>query len=132
MDRTELVMRRRNVRAFIAADPVQLVIHRAQPAVKNPNTGGYVPQPSMPLDPQTARIVQNVRRFTAGIENAEAGDIPNSEYRLIGMHDMDLEDNDVFEWRDEWYKVLPHGIHKARTESTYAAIELRGPENRGS
>lgn len=129
MDKTELIMRRKNVRAFIDADPVQISIIRKPDPVKNPLTGGYVKQSDVPpLDPQTARIIQNVRRYTAGIVNSEAGDIPHTEYRLLGMHTLDLERDDEFKWLGENYKVV--GIHKARTESVYAAIELLGEDNR--
>lgn len=130
MNQTELIMRRRNVQAFIDADPFILEVTRAVAPVKNTATGGYIAQPDVTLDPQKARIVQNVRRYTAGLVNSEAGEIPNSEYRLVGMHTLDLEPNDKFKWLGENYKVL--GIHEARQESTFAAIELLGPDNRGS
>lgn len=129
MDRTELLMRRRSVSAFIKADPVKIRIQRDLPPVKNPDTGGYIQQASVPpLPPQTARIVQNVRRYTDGIVNAEAGDIPNSAYRLVGPHTMNIEVNDEFTWLGENYKVT--GIHQARQESVFAAIDLLGPDNR--
>lgn len=123
-------MRRRSVYAFIDADPVELTISRKAPAVKNPATGGYVQSSDNPsvLEPQTMRIVQNVRRYTDGIVNAEAGDIPDTEYRLIARHDADIQELDTFVWLGEHYKVT--GIHTARTESVFAAIELRGKQNR--
>lgn len=131
MDRVELLMRRRNVKAFIDADPVRISIHRPAEPVRNPDTGGYVAQPDVPPLPwQTARIVQNVRRYTDGIVHAEAGDIPNTQYRLIGMHTMDIEVDDTFTWLGENYKVT--GIHEARQESVFAAIDLLGHDNRGA
>jgi hypothetical protein len=129
MDRVELLMRRRNVRAFIEADPVRISIVRHPDPVKNPDTGGFVSQPDGPPLPwQTARIVQNVRRYTDGLVNAEAGDIPNSQYRLIGMHTLDIKVDDEFTWLGENYKVT--GIHEARQESVFAAIHLLGGDNR--
>ena len=130
MDKVELIMRRRSVYAFIDADPVQLAMSRKLPPLKNPDTGGYVLNPDSPLvlATQKMRIVQNVRRFTSSIENAEAGDIPNTEYRLIARHDADIEVNDTFVWLGENYWV--EGIHTARTESVFAAISLVGPDNR--
>lgn len=122
-------MRRRNVQAFIDADPIELIVLREAEAVKNPASGGYVKQADVPLASQKARIVQNVRRYTTGLVNSEAGDIPNTEYRLLGMHTLDLKIDDKFKWLGENYKVL--GIHEARQESTFAAIQLLGPDNRG-
>ena len=123
-------MRRRSVYAFIAADVSELVLTRKLPPVKNAETGGYLRSTEEPLDldPQKMRIVQNVRRYTDGLVNAEAGDIPNSEYRLIARHDADIEVNDTFVWLGEHYYVS--GIHEARTESVFAAIDLLGNRNR--
>ncbi len=129
MNRAELLMRRKQVVAFVKADPFELIVHRPQPAVKNPLTGGMIKSGDAELLPQEARIVQNVRRFTSGVEHAEAGDIPNSQYRLIATYATDLEPLDKFMWQGEWYKVMEHGIHRARVESVYAAIELLGPPN---
>lgn len=129
MDKAELIMRRRNVREFIRADSITITITRKAAAVKNTLTGGYTPGIGTPLAAQKARIVQNVRRYTAGIVNSEAGDIPNSEYRLIGLHTMDIEVDDVFLWLGENYRVI--GIHEARQESVFAAIQLLGADNRG-
>lgn len=129
MNRAELLARRKNVAAFVRADPVELLIFRPQPAVKNPLTGGMTKAEDEELLPQEARIVQNVRRFTSGVEHSEAGDIPNSQYRLIATYATDIEPLDKFMWQGEWYKVMEHGIHRARIESVYAAIELLGPPN---
>lgn len=128
MNQYELVMRRRNVRAFIAADPISLVIERPGEPTKNPATGGYVPSPGTTLQAQTARIVQNKRRYNNGIVNSEAGDIPHTDYLLIGMHTLNVEVNDAFIWQGEYYKVT--GIHEARDESTLCSIDLLGKKNR--
>jgi hypothetical protein len=126
----ELIMRRRSVYAFIDADKMDIVLSRNLPPIKNPGTGGYIKNPDSPsvLEPQGMRIVQNVRRYTDGIVNSEAGDIPDTEYRLIARHDADIEVNDEFVWLGEHYKIT--GIHTARTESVFAAIDLKGEENR--
>ncbi|AVR56914.1 hypothetical protein PBI_TRISCUIT_41 [Microbacterium phage Triscuit] len=130
VSRVELIMRRRSVYAFIDADRMEIALTRHLPPVKNQGTGGYVRNPDDPsvLDPQGMRIVQNVRRFTDGVVNSEAGDIPNTEYRLIARHDADIEVNDEFKWRGENYKVT--GIHGAREESILAAIDMLGEDNR--
>lgn len=129
MNTMELAMRRKNVRAFIDADRFPLVVSRAPERIKNTETGGWImPSTRTPLPSQRARIVQNVRRYTAGIVNSEAGDIPHTNYLLIGMHTLDLQVTDEFEWLGETYHVV--GIFKARRESTLAAIDLLGVENR--
>lgn len=128
MHQTELIMRRRNVLAFIKADPISLVITRPGAPLKNNETGGYIKSDDTTLPPQLARIVPNRRRYFPGLVNSEAGDIPKTDYLLLGMHDLDLAKEDTFVWMGEHYKV--DGIHEQRIESTLAAIMLRGPINR--
>ncbi len=128
MNAIELMMRRRNVLEFIKADPITLVLTRKAAPAKTA-AGGYTRDTPEPITAQRARIVQNRRRYNPGIVNAEAGDIPHTDYLLLGMHTLDVEVNDEFKWIDENYRVT--GIHKARTESTLCSIEMLGPDNRG-
>lgn len=129
MNHAELVMRRVNVREFIKADPIVLVLTREPEAVKNPGTGGYVAgAPIPPLEAQTARIVQNKRRYTNGVVNSEAGDIPHTDYLLIGMHTLNVEKDDIFMWAGEKYQIT--GISELRTESTLCSIDYFGKVNR--
>lgn len=129
MNWVELQMRRRNVLEFIKADPIDLVLIREAEVVKT-EAGGFVRAPDGPttLDSQLARIVQNRRRYNNGIVNAEAGDIPHTDYLLIGMHTLDVKVDDTFFWQAEMYKIT--GIHEQRIESTLCSIDLRGPVNR--
>lgn len=129
MNRAELIMRRRNVLAFIKADPVSIVLNRPVAPVKT-ESGGYVrTAPGVSLAPQQARIVQNKRRFNPGLVNSEAGEIPDTDYLLIATHDKDVMPNDTFEWRGDHYRV--DAIYGLRTESILATLSFRGPENRG-
>jgi len=126
MDATELLMRRRNVAAFIDADPVNILITREAEPTKSA-AGGYVKAPSATLPQQKARIVQAKRRYDTGLINSEAGELPQTDYLLIGNTGIDVKVNDVFQWLGQTYKVL--GIHPTRTESTLCAIEFDGPDN---
>ncbi len=131
MNRTELLMRRRNVDAFEKADPIELVILRLPAPVKTA-AGGYeqnqvakkLPEPDTT---QSARIVHNTRRYKNGLVNTEAGDIPDTDYLLLGSHTLNVEVNDEFQWRDSWYKVT--GVHPWRFESKLCSIQFSGPEN---
>ena len=126
MNPTELKMRRRVVQAFIKADPVQVTFNRGG----DPNrtaAGGVTRGPATPLLPQQARIVQNRRRYDNGLVNSEAGYIPNTEYLLLGMHTLDVEVDDSFEWAGDTWKVT--GIHPTRTESKLCSINYLGAPN---
>ena len=128
MNRAELIMRRRNVLAFIKADPVSIVLNRPSAPVKT-ESGGYVrTAPGVSLTAQQARIVQNKRRFNPGLVNSEAGEIPDTDYLLIATHDKDVQPNDTFEWRGENYTIV--AIYGLRTESILATLSFRGPDNR--
>lgn len=126
MNRTELVMRRRVFAAFVKADPVQVEFTRQGAVVYTP-AGGTVRGPSRMLDPQQGRIVQAKRRYDPGLVNSEAGSIPDTQYLLLGYHDMDVAKDDEFVWLGNHFKVV--GVHPTRTESTLCAIDFNGPKN---
>ena len=135
MNSAELVMRRRNVAEFINADPVRITFSRAAEPTKSP-AGGYRANssPAAVIPPQKARIVHNTRRYKSGLVNSEAGDIPQTDYLLIGSHTLNVEENDTFQWDGidgemKNYKIM--GVHPFRKESTLCAIEFDGPDNRG-
>lgn len=127
MNRTEMLMRRKVVKAFIKADPVSIEISRKGEREKT-EAGGWVMGDATTLLPQQARIVLNKRRFNNGIVNTEAGDIPHTDYLLIAVHTTDLVEEDEFLWQGRAYHVT--GIHHLRTESVLASIDLLGKENR--
>lgn len=126
MNRIELVMRRRNVKAFIEADPVFIELTRNGDPTKTA-AGGWTPTAPSVLPRQQFRIVQNKRRYNNGIVNSEAGEIPHTDYLLLGMHTANIEEEDSFIWLGEHYKVT--GIYEARTESTLCSIDLLGKKN---
>lgn len=127
MNKIELLMRRRNVLAFIKADPVQIEFSRSAAPTTSAAGGRIKGAPPTTLPPQQARIVQNKRRFNNGIVNSEAGDIPHTDYLLIGKHTLDINEEDTFLWLGTHYHVT--GIHLNRTESLLASIDMLGPGN---
>jgi hypothetical protein len=129
-------MRRRNVRAFIQADPFGVEFMR-RPEPEKTAAGGYKATSSPAAIPQqTVRIVHNTRRYKNGLVNAEAGEIPQTDYLLLGFHTLDVEVSDTFVWLSPLqgaepgnYKIT--GIHPFRFESTLCSLEFDGPDNRG-
>lgn len=127
MNPVELVMRRRNVAAFINADPVDVVLTRRSAPIRTP-AGGLVSAPDpVPLAPQRVRIVQNIRRFNPGLANTEAGTIGDYDFLVIGLHTLDIAENDTFQLDGKWWIVT--GIHPTRIESILAMIRFRGEGN---
>ena len=127
MDFAELIMRRKNVTEFIRADSVDIEISRTSKPERTAS-GGKKPGETKKLPKQTIRIVQNVRRFTAGLVNAEAGDIPNGVYVIIGRHNADIQRDDTFEAGGEKYIVM--GISQLRkNEYTLGTLDFYGKPN---
>jgi len=129
MNHAELVMRRRNVRAFIDADPVLIAVSRKGEPIKNEATGGTLPGVPEVLEDQVARIVLNKRRYNNGIVNAEAGQIPHTDYLLVAMPDKDFQVNDEFKWLGINYRIT--GRFESRQESILCSIDLLGADNAG-
>lgn len=128
MSFSELIMRRKNVSEFIRADSKMVTIERLGKPIRTAG-GGTKPGELITLLPQQVRIVQNVRRFTAGIVNAEAGDVPNGLYVLIGRHTLDIKADDYF-WVDG-EKLLVLGISELRRkEYTLGTLDYYGKVNR--
>lgn len=126
MNRVELIMRRRNVLAFIQADPVAIALVRGG-TTQRTTAGGVIRGQGVTLPPQRARIVQAKRRYDNGLINSEAGHIPDTGYLLIGMHTFNVEVDDTFTWLGDHYHIS--GIHPTRTESKLCSIDFLGPTN---
>ncbi len=126
MNHAELVMRRRNVWAFIQADPVKIEL-KHDPEPTKTASGGLVKGPAITRAPQIARIVQNVRRYDNGLINSEAGYIPNTMYLLIARHNFLVEVNDTFLWLNNHWRVS--GIHPTRSESLLCSLDFLGETN---
>jgi hypothetical protein len=123
MNRSELVMRRRNVRAFVDADPVDVVLMRPSAKVRT-SAGGWVEGEPLPLPPQRGRIVQAKRRFASPLVNTEAGEVTELPYILLGFWDMDVEKGDYFDWNNARWEVK--SISDDREERTVVAVEYHG------
>lgn len=123
MNPVELLMRKRNVRAFILADPVQILFRRETKT--KTAAGGYTTTIVSLENCQTARIIPSKRRYAYTGVNTEAGQIPLWPYILEGYHDMDIQVNDLFTWNGDEYQVK--SIEPDREEKTIAAIDFYGP-----
>jgi len=126
MNQAELVMRRKAIWAFIKADPVKIELEH-DPEPTKTASGGLVKGPAVLRAPQTARIVQNVRRYTNGLVDSEAGFIPHTNYLLIAPHNFQVEENDRFTYNGSIWRIS--GINPIRHESTLCSIDFLGGPN---
>lgn len=121
MNRVELIMRRRQVKAFINADPVDIIPERVE-MVRTP-AGGTTKGPVKQLDPVRVRIVNATRRFVNMQINTEAGSVPHSTFLLLAPHDAGLLEGDLFTWGGA--DLVVTSIHPSHEERLLAFVDYR-------
>ena len=119
----ELRMRRRLVREFIRVDSASVSFVRATGKVKT-GAGAWTQGEPVTLAPQLTRLIPAKRRYGSALVNSEAGDIEKWPYSLIGAHDMDVVEGDIFTYNDQSYKVMT--IEPDREERTLVALDYFG------
>lgn len=126
MNQGELIVRRRIVRAFISAEAISIQLIRRGTRTRT-GAGGWTTLPSLPRPPQMVRIVAAKRRFDNGLVNTEFGELPKTEYLLLGSYSLDIEVDDLFNWQGNQYKIS--GILPNREERTLCSMTYNGPPN---
>lgn len=125
MDRKALPILRRNVSAFIKADPVTIELQRV--TRESTPAGGWVEGDAEPVPPQEFRLVPFKRRLTQQTVNTQDGPIPHLDYVLVGRHDVDVERGDFFDLNDDRWRVVgvePNTDRRSRTDRVTAHIEV--------
>lgn len=120
-------MRKRQTKAFVDSNPIEIVIIRQGERTKTP-AGGWVKSAPTTLDPQTVTLVLAKRRFNAGMVNSEAGEIQSSDWLLIAPVGADIQQDDEFVAYGDNYTVK--SINHLRADEFYASVENNGPVNR--
>jgi hypothetical protein len=123
-NRVELLLKRRQLRAYIQAEPISVVFHRRE---KIRVSGGWKWGPEQILLPQEARLVPAKRRYGDATTNTEAGQVANWPYILVGYYDMDVQPKDWFEHQGDKYEV--QSIEQDRDEKTNAFVDYFGGES---
>lgn len=125
MDKRALPILRRNVAAFIKADPVVLELSRVN-RVETPAGGWTEGEPDV-LPPQEFRLVPFKRRLTLQTANTQDGPIPHLSYTLVGRHNVDVERGDFFDLNGDRWRVVgvePNTDRRDRTDRVVAEIEV--------
>lgn len=123
---TELNLRRRNLLAYIAADPITVSFNRF-PRVDD-GAGGWKKGLPVVVAPQIMRMVPYKRRLSKLTDMITPGEIPNVQYSLISRWDADVERYDELEIAGEWMKVIgvePKGKAVVMTDRLTILIEIR-------
>lgn len=123
MTPAELRAHRRITRAYIQAEPFLVVLTRT--TKEETAAGGWIEKPlNPPLDPQVVRIIPFKRRMTNAKIDSQFGDIHYLDWSLLGLHDLDVQESDRFEWRGNYIEVK---TVEHRDEKTLCHLVDRGP-----
>lgn len=126
MGNVELLAMRRQVLAFIEAQPIQLRLQR--PTWTDSAAGGRIEGDPVQLAWQRFRLVPFKRRLTRQTVDTQDGDIPLTEYVLVGRHNADVQTDDYFEYSGRTYRVVgvePKSMDDARTDRRVVELEVR-------
>lgn len=124
MDKRALLMLRRNIDAFIKADPVTIALNRIT-KVETP-AGGFTEE-SYDILPQEFRLVPFKRRLTQQEVNTQDGPIPHLAYVLVGRYNVDVEKGDFFDLNGDRWRVVgvePNTDRRDRTDRVSAELEV--------
>ena len=124
MDLKALPLLRRNVDAFIKADPVELVLNRVQ---RVPTAAGGYTEETYDTPPQQFRLVPFKRRLTNQEANTQDGPIPHLDYVLVGRYNVDVEKGDFFDLNGDRWRVVgvePNTDRRSRTDRVSAQLEV--------
>lgn len=125
--RIEIALRRKNLTAYIAADPQEIVFTR-YPRIDD-GAGGWRKGTPVQVGPQTMRLVPYKRRLSSLTDMVTAGEIPNVQYSLVAAYNADVERYDEFELHGEAMKVIgvePKSMIPEMSDRLTILIEVRG------
>lgn len=124
--RSEVLVQRRLLKAFLEAEPIRLSIQR--PTITATPGGGKTKSNPRVLAPQTFRLVPFKKRLTTMTRDTPDGNIVNLPYVLIGEHDADVRPGDSFEHNGGMYDVISPA--EPRTDYRLAfQVTYRGQNN---
>lgn len=89
---------------FLDDSPVDIILHRL-PELELNARGGRVRGDLVELPPQRVRLIPFKRRLTEEFRELPSDRIEKVEYIVTGSPDLDIQDNDWFEYEGEQYVV---------------------------
>lgn len=127
MEQKALRILRRNLDAFIKADPVDVIFTRPT-QVQNVSTGGWIKGTPVTLPPQQFRFVPFKRRLSDQTQNTQDGPLRLGDYIIIGKYSVDVEIGDEFGYNARNYRVKdiePKTDDRSLTDRVTVSLEVR-------
>lgn len=127
MNRTELLMARRQVDAEIKSDPVNVqMVRRAKEDVPGGGWKWGSPTPGPILQ---VLIMPAKRRMSEMQVNTELGDVIDYPFILLARHTADIRRDDTFTWEGDEFEVQQ--VHIKAEVSVTAMIDYFGGAKNG-
>lgn len=126
MDKRGLKILRRNLDAFIKADPIEVTLSR--PTKVDAGNGGWKPGIPVTLNPQQMRLVPFKRRVSDDVQNTQDGQLMLAPYILVGRYNIDVQKGDEFTHNDLSYRVHsiePKSNDRTQTDRVTLVLEVR-------
>lgn len=127
MNRTELVMARRQVDAEIKSDPI--VVNMVRRTKIDVPGGGWRWSPPTQGPDIECLIMPTKRRMSEMQVNTEMGDIVDYSFILLARHDADIKRDDTFTWEGDQFEVQQ--VHIKEQVSVTAMIDYFGGAKNG-
>lgn len=103
MHPVELQIHRMNTKAFIEADPLEIILYRQQRV--RTDSGGFK-DTHVPVAAQRFRLVPVDRMADQITElKTSVGRVVKTPFHLLGEHDADMERWDMFKLNDVWFEI---------------------------
>lgn len=126
MSKKGLLILRRNLDAFIKADPVMITFSR--PVQVSTPAGGWKPGVPVTIPAQQLRFVPFKRRMSNDVQNTQDGPLQQGNYILVGRYNTDVKKGDEFSYNSLDYKVIqiePKSDDRSQTDRVTIALEVR-------
>lgn len=125
MTSTEVLMSRRNTKAFISAKPIAVTILRDVRTITE--AGGSVVSSTQALPPQTFRQVPlEGYVWDRQKNNSNLGRIEDVQFNLICPHDADIQTFDRYEYQGKMWQVIHvHSEPAQLRERILATVRLQ-------
>lgn len=118
---------RQNLKEFIKADPISLVLMR--PTLTKTAAGGYIKGASTPITRQTFRLVPFKRRLSESQVTSQMGNTQLLNYVLVGYWNANIRRDDEFEYNGDNYRVVsiePKADDRSKTDRVVVELEIHG------
>lgn len=118
----ERIMGRRQIDRMLDDEAVPIVFRR-RTKVDTPG-GGWKWGTETALPAQMVCLIPFKRRMTDFLINTEAGEVANLPYVLVGPHDLDIQEGDLFTYQGDEFEVKT--IDFKREIRTAAQVDYHG------